>query len=154
MSPFLARCIATPQSRLREPIDHTPPWTRMTAGSNYYLLASRQGKKKSHLRFKLSRREKTIECIILTPLSWQLSKPNADAFPKRLAGINKSAYVQTIRLSSRKELIVYATNNFMESCSILMPPMCRLLLVPIVFFDRFRVLFGHVFKRKFSIFDA
>jgi hypothetical protein len=125
----------------------------MTVGSNYYLLASCQGKKKSHLRFKLSRREK-IEFIILTPLSWQLSKPNADAFPERLAGINKSAYVQTIRLSSRKALIVYATNNFMESCSILMPPMCRLLLVSIVFFDRFRVLFGHVFKRKFSIFDA
>jgi hypothetical protein len=105
----------------------------MTAGSNYYLLASRQGKKKSHLRFKLSRREKIIECVILTPLSWQLSKPNADAFPKRLAGINKSAYVQTIRLSSRKALIVYATNNFMESCSILMPPMCRLLLVSVAF---------------------
>ena len=111
----------------------------MTAGSNYDLLASRQGKKKSHPRFKLSRREKIIECIILTPLSWRLSKPNADAFPKRVAGINKSAYLQTIRLSSRKALIVFATNNFMEGCSILIPPMCRLLLVSIVFFDRLRV---------------
>jgi hypothetical protein len=49
-------------------------------------------------------------------------------------------------------LAVFATNKFMKSCSILMPPMCQLLLLSIVFFDRFRVLFGHVLNENFQVF--